>query len=131
MKIHKLLQFLLLSVMAIMTLAACSSATGSADQRYISVVKDGNFFDYPDQLVGDAFEDFFSNPSWEYFLSEDDEHIVEFNGQAEYMGEEVNVCIQFQINPDTDEFEVVWSDINEYEMSDVEYLDLIDTVFGY
>ena len=47
------------------------------------------------------------------------------------MGEEVNVCIQFQINPDTDEFEVVWSDINEYEMSDVEYLDLIDTVFGY
>ncbi|WP_047983624.1 hypothetical protein [Ornithinibacillus californiensis] len=121
---------LVLAIIAIFALSACGSVS-SGGNDYISIVQDGAFFDYPDTFVGDAFDDFFIDPTWEYFVSEEDEHIVEFNGEAEYIGENVNICLQFEVNPDTDEFEVVWADINEYEMSDADYNDLIDTIFSY
>jgi hypothetical protein len=120
-----------LVLVSILALSACGSdILNAGGNQYIDIVKEGTFYDYPDEYVGDAFDDFFANPSWEYFVSENDEDIVEFTGEAEYMGESVDICIQFQVDPDTEEFEVIWSDINEYEMSLLEYNDLIDTVYS-
>ncbi|MBB6453689.1 uncharacterized protein YpmS [Salirhabdus euzebyi] len=128
----KKLTLLLSSLILLLVLAACTETIetkSSSQDPYVSIVTEGNFYDYPNDYVGRSFNDFFSAPKWEYFLSEEDEHIVEFNGKAEYMGDTVNVCIQFGVDPVTEEFEVVWSDIDEYEMSDWEFEDLMYTVF--
>lgn len=45
------------------------------------------------------------------------------------MGEDFNICIQFDL--DIKELEIDMCDINEYEMSNAYYNDIIDTIFGY
>ncbi|WP_047982668.1 hypothetical protein [Ornithinibacillus contaminans] len=127
--------FLVIAIISLFMLTACGILTSSSNNKknneYISIVTEGTFYDYPDTYVGDAFNAFFSHPTWDYYQSDENEHIVTFNGGAEYLGEVVNVNLEFEVDPLTEEFEVVWSDFNDFKLSDADYTDLLDTVFSY
>ncbi len=45
-------------------------------------MKHGYNDEYPNKSYGEAFDEFFEDPKWEYFVSEDDEDIVEFTGKC-------------------------------------------------
>lgn len=83
------------------------AALGSGGENYseeVKSVKGGYFtnYSYDDGYpnVGRAFENYFSNPTWEAFTSDDDMDIVEFNGKFMYYDDETDCCLQFQMYED-------------------------------
>ena len=77
------------------------------DNKYINIVKEGYVDGYPDVSVGDAFEDFFAEPEWNYTNLEDEsasgiKHSVEFTGYCNIDDELTQVTMWFVVD-DTDE----------------------------
>lgn len=97
--------------------------------KYIEMVKYGYPFDYPNRTYGEAFEEFFSNPKWEYFKSEDDEDIVEFTGGCTYYDSEVTVTLQFIIDEDAGTFDAGYFDMNGVPQNQLFTAALIEKVF--
>lgn len=100
----------------------------SPDQ-YIQMVTGGYRIDDPEFTYGDAFNFFFSSPHWEFFISEDDEKIVEFTGDCTYRDTPVTACIQFVIYEEDETFEAVWLDFNEVPQDTATLNSLISTAF--
>lgn len=63
-------------------------------------IKNGHPEDYPDITYGEAFDNFFGSPMWEYLGGENKEDIVEFTGYYTYQNTEVKVRVQFILNED-------------------------------
>ena len=115
-------------VVAIVVVILILSAIFSTD--YVDVVKDGMlYYISDDETVGEAFEDFFANPEWESFETEDGEIIVEFNGECEFYGDEADCCIQFEVDEDGEEFEVVYIDIDGESMNDFEIVSILEAIY--
>lgn len=115
-------------VVAIVVVILILSAIFSTD--YVDVVKDGMLYNISDdETVGEAFEDFFANPEWESFETEDGEIIVEFNGECEFYGDEADCCIQFEVDEDGEEFEVVYIDIDGESMNDFEIVSILEAIY--
>ncbi|GAA0342312.1 hypothetical protein GCM10008967_35880 [Bacillus carboniphilus] len=130
MKNNRLTKVFFIMVSTLFLLVGCSeSVKSSIDAALVSTVKEGSLYEYPDKTVGKAFDDFFVDPKWEYFLSTEDEHVVEFNGVAEYYGEDAMITIQFIIDEVTEEFEIYWFGVDDVEESDYVLFDLLDTVY--
>lgn len=105
-----------------------ASRTSDYDSAYINVVKTGGFFNYPGEAIGEAFEDFFSNPEWETFTSEDGDTIVEFNGRCYLYDEKVNCCIQFTVYDDGT-FETSYADLDGDSLTQYEINELYEVIF--
>lgn len=97
--------------------------------QYIQMVTGGYRIDDPEFTYGDAFNSFFSSPHWEFFISEDDEKIVEFTGDCTYRDTPVTACIQFVIYEEDETFEAVWLDFNEVPQDTATLNSLISTAF--
>ena len=97
--------------------------------QYIQMVTGGYRIDDPEFTYGDAFNSFFSSPHWEFFISEDDEKIVEFTGNCTYRDTPVTACIQFVIYEEDETFEAVWLDFNEVPQDTITMNVLISTAF--
>ena len=95
----------------------------------IQMVTGGYRIDDPEFTYGDAFNSFFSSPHWEFFISEDDEKIVEFTGDCTYRDTPVTACIQFVIYEEDETFEAVWLDFNEVPQDTATLNSLISTAF--
>ena len=98
------------------------------------IVQNGYFYEYPDTPLMTAFETFFGNPSWEYFLSTDDYHVVEFVGSCNYGSQEAEVLVQFLVYPEDYTFEVwyceVWySEQDVEELTQTEWDSLLEDIF--
>lgn len=106
-----------------------SSSSNSSSNKYVNTIYNGNFDDYPDVSVGKAFDSFFANPSWEYFKSEDGEHIVEFDGGAMLGDDNVLLEIQFEVDPSTNRFDIIWFGIDGESEDFSELYEWIDVVF--
>lgn len=78
----------------------CLSFFGFADNEYVKIVKNGSLNSYPNVKIGKAFNQYFSEPTWDYFLSSDDEHVVEFTGECLFLDEETEVYMQFIVDPE-------------------------------
>ena len=76
-----------------------ANAITSLDQR-TKIVREGHLDKYPDIKIGDVYGEFFSNPQWKYFESENGKKVVEFSGNCQYEGKEINVRQQFVLNDD-------------------------------
>lgn len=63
----------------------------------VDTVKDGTFNAYPEQTVGEAFSNFFTNPKWVSY-EEGGETYVKFTGGCTLYGEMVNAKIVFLID---------------------------------
>ena len=68
------------------------------NNKYINMVKVGSPLAYPDKSYGEAFKDFFSNPKWKYFTSDDNRKVVEFTGGMTYIDQPVDATIQFTVD---------------------------------
>lgn len=81
---------------------ALASMAGESEE--VTRVKEGHFIDYSEDEgytdIGTAFENYFSDTSWESFTSEDGMEIVEFNGTCMYYDKETNCSIQFELYDD-------------------------------
>ncbi len=99
-----------------------------ATDEHVLMVKKGHPNSYPDITFEQAFESFFGNPTWKYFVgtkegSDDDDDgepdyevdnvdVVEFTGYCTYSGVEVKALIQFTLNDD-DTFDASYLSLNE------------------
>lgn len=100
-----------------------------SNNLYVNTILDGTFYDYPNTSVGKAFDNFFANPKWEYFKSEDGSHIVEFQGEAMLGDEDVLIGIQFEIDINTGRFEIVWFGVNGESQPDYERDEWLEVVY--
>lgn len=106
------------------------SLSNSGDNRYISLVKEGYPLDGSSSIsYGEAFDYFFSNPTWEYFESTEDEDIVEFTGGCTYLDSPVTACIQFVLDVDNSTFEVSYVDFNGVPQGTAIWSELLETAF--
>lgn len=101
----------------------------AGENEYVSVVKNGTFNDYPDVLIGEAVDDFFSNPKWKYFVSDDDFNVVEFTGRCSYDNADVDVLLQFMVYED-DTFELSYFSMNDISQNLFMVSGLIEKVIG-
>lgn len=84
---------------------------------------------YPDQTYGEAFDDFFEDPNWDYFQSDDGRDVVEFTGGCSYRGENADIYIQFIARKSENYCTVCYASVNGNGMSDDEILNMIGSVF--
>jgi len=99
------------------------------DKKYIEFVKQGSPVDYPNITYEKAFDNYFGNCKWSYFVSDDEEDVVEFNGKCSYRGQDADIKIQFVLDVDHDSFEVYAATINGIRQSTLELATIIEMVF--
>ena len=116
-----------------------------ADDEHVLFVKGGTNPNYPEVTYEEAFEDFFSLPTWKYFkgtkqgqdddgdgvsdYTEDNVDVVEFTGTCLYQDVEVKALIQFTLDTDNGTFEATYLSFNEVPQSTLILLALLNTVF--
>ena len=83
------------------------------NNRYVEFVKNGCPRSYPNTSYGEAFVEFFSNPTWKYFKSNNGDDVVEFKGECLYQEVDVTATIQFVLDYDNGSFEIGSFDMNE------------------
>lgn len=96
---------------------------------YINIVANDSLDGYEGITYKEAFDAFFSNPTWIYFKSDQGNDVVEFTGGLTVDGNEVTACLQFLIK--NGDFEFSWLDYDEEEQSQSEMDDLLETVFSF
>ncbi|NLG87188.1 MAG: hypothetical protein GX489_08220 [Firmicutes bacterium] len=106
-------------------------ATTLPDQTELClrIVQWGTFEEHPYPEIQVAFEDFFSYPNWEYFVSTEGEHIVEFSGVCLYYGQPVIVTIQFLVDIDAGNFEICYAGRDDEPIGYLELINLLDAVY--
>lgn len=101
---------------------------GDSEDVYVMAVKSGALYDYPDETIGDAFNDFFSDPEWKSFVSDDGRTIVEFNGGCTFDGEDAQCCIQFEVFEDGT-FETDYADIDGMSLNSFDIDVMYETIY--
>lgn len=79
--------------------------TNAESEKYIAIVRDGCFEEYPDVSVGKALDNYFTDGHWSYAnIGEDStegiEHSVTFEGDCEIDDEKVHVNLWFVVEND-------------------------------
>ena len=100
---------------------------GAKGKEYIDIVKKGSFDNYPNVEIGEAFENYFDNPKWRYFVSDKDIDVVEFTGKCMYDNAEVTALIQFAIDNNS-RFEAKYFSMNDVSQNLLMMYGIIDTV---
>ena len=91
---------------------------GCGDDKYVQTVKNGSL----DMAKGVPIE------KWESFVSENNERIVEFNGECRWNNNPATCCVQFRILNDS-RFEVSYLDINGVSMNWWDSSSILNKVF--
>ena len=105
-----------------------ASVIGTEDE-HITFAKNGSPVDYPDVTYDEAFSAFFSNRSWEYFVSDTGKDVVEFKGDCLYHDTQVTATIQFVLDMDEGTFEFEYLAFNDVPQSILISYALITKVF--
>lgn len=90
-----------------------------ATDEHVQGVKNGYPEAVPNITYGEAFENFFSNPTWKYFESTDGEDVVEFTGKCQYQEKEVKARLQFILDKDGESFEQGALEFNDVPQNDI------------
>ena len=90
--------------------------TGCGDDKYVQTVKNGSLEMASGVPIGKAFDQFFSNEKWKSFVSDNNERIVEFNGECRWNNNPATCCVQFRMLSEN-RFEVSYLDINGVSMN--------------
>ena len=99
------------------------------EELSLDTVLNGHFHGYPYPSIEIAFENFFGYPTWEYFYSTDNYHIVEFNGMASRDEVPGNITIQFTVDVEEESFIVNYVDFNGEVLSRYEFDGLLGAVY--
>ena len=122
-----------------------SPGTKPTSTEQILGVKGGTNSAYPGVTYGEAFENFFSDPTWEYFVGTqdgpdedgdgepdytvDNVDVVEFTGGCLYANAEVTALIQFVLDNEAGTFQPVYLSFNGVPQNMLMLSGLLDTVF--
>lgn len=96
---------------------------------YIEMVQDCCPEIYPDVSYGEAFDNYFSSPEWEYFETEDGEQVVEFNGQCLFLDENADVKVQFLLTDLENEDHEYKIEICYLGINDISQVELVQLGF--
>lgn len=80
-----------------------SDMTDKQDE-HVLFVKNGYPVSYPDISYGNAFDEFFDDPTWKYFKAKTGEDVVEFTGYCVYHDTKVKSRLQFILNMEEETF---------------------------
>lgn len=100
------------------------------NMKYINLVKNGSPKLYPDSTYGEAFENFFDDPEWEYFKSTEEKDIVEFSGGCTYMDEPVTATLQFDLDYEKGRFSTEYFEMDGEEQSELMTMAILAKVFS-
>ena len=76
------------------------------------MVKNGHPNEYPNRTYEQAFSNFFAQPQWKYFKSDDQQNVVEFTGDCTYQDVPVKARIQFVVDEKAGTFETTYLAFN-------------------
>lgn len=110
--------------------ALSASEKAGGEDKYVELVQEGSLYYFPDETIEEAFNDFFADPEWKSFVSEDGDRIVEFNGGCEYYGEDENFCMQFEVDAEAEEFEIIYVDIAGESFGYEDLDEILDAIFS-
>lgn len=109
-------------IVIIFSISCCSYDLG------VDVVKDAYLNDYSSVIsVGEAFDDFLLDETWERFESDKGDDVVQCNGICTYYGEDAKLEVQFLIKGDN--FVVHAMRVDGDELSDADISIVLDTVY--
>ena len=77
----------------------------------------------------EAFTNYFGNPAWKGFVSDDGKDVVEFTGKCMFQDTRVTALIQFVINNEEETFEAVYLSFNDIPQNKLILATLITDVF--
>lgn len=89
------------------------------DDVKIYFVKNGYPLIYPNITYGQAFDEFFADPKWEYFRSEEGVDVVEFTGICTYKETQVEANLQFILNESEGTFQQGALSFNDVPQEDL------------
>lgn len=117
----------------------------SSEDENVLLVKNGTNSNYPTVTYGEAFDEFFENPSWRYFTgtqdgpdddgdgepdyTKDDVDVIEFTGKCMYSDVKVKALIQFTLDKDAGTFDIAYLSFNEVPQSTLVLSGLLSSVF--
>lgn len=101
----------------------------SFEDEILSIVYDGSLYDFPDQLLGAAFTDFFEDIEWEVVAGEDFEVYVNIGGILMFGEEYAYAVLQYQIDTINLTFAYSAFEIDGVPQDDDVYLELIEAIF--
>lgn len=105
------------------------NSASTHDSAEVLSVKNGYLTDYSSTVtVGRAFDEFLSNPIWQYFDADTGEKVVQVNGTCTYNDKSVEVKVQFILNDD-DTFKIHVLAINDIEQNDLMLHGFLSKIF--
>lgn len=106
---------IVVAILEIVALIICLNMAGSATT--VAMVKDGSPDRYPDITYEEAFDDYFSNPTWkDVGEDEDGNKVVKFTGNCYYLEQNAVMEIKFTVYEDQERFVVSSVKINGKEI---------------
>ena len=106
---------IVIAVLEIIVLIVCFNAAGNASA--VASVKGGHPSNYQTTTYEEAFEDYFSDPTWKKVGNDEDGNdVVKFTGKCYYLDETANVEVKFTLHKDQDSFNVSSVKINGEDM---------------
>ena len=76
-----------------------------------NVVRNGSIESFPDVIFGDAFDNFFTKPTWLGYVREDNQKVVEFKGYASLNDKDVLIKILFKV--DNQDFNIAYLKVDD------------------
>lgn len=128
-KSHKIISFIVFGLLILFIIGSLSN--GIDLNGDVEVIKSSYFNSYPEEdgynNIGDSFDNYFKNAKWSSFTSEDDERIVEFNGDFLYLDEETHCTLQFKID-DSGSFDIQAVEFNDVPQSKLMIIGLVSDI---
>lgn len=105
---------------------------GTIDYESICLdfVQNSHFSNHPYPTILEAFNSFFYKPTWKYFYSYDNTHIVEFNGIAYKNGIPVNITVQFTVDLSNQNFDVNYAGFDNEPMTIEDFESLLNAIYN-
>ncbi len=95
----------------------------------VNYIKNAILMEYPDTLIGEAFDTFFLQPTWESFETDSNTTIIEFTG--EYLDGQLfePILVQFTLYSDDQGFDLTYFEQNDREQTKDQLLHLLDQIY--
>ena len=120
---------ILVVLLSVCFLVVGCGVTYNENNENIQFVKRGTNSAYPNTTYGKAFDAFFADPTWGYFVADTGEDVVEFTGNCFYDNVEVEALVQFTLDKGAGTFEVTYVSFNDVTQNQLVVSALLEAIF--
>ncbi|HEX6595104.1 MAG TPA: hypothetical protein VF095_11095 [Bacillota bacterium] len=93
-------------------------------------MREGVFYNYDNQTVGETFDLFFDSGWWEEVSTHEEYNVVAFYGEKSFDGYTHDIGIEFIITHDAEEFDIKAIFVDDTELTTYEINDFLDYMHG-